>query len=249
MISRTLLTLILSVLSLSVAFAEDDKENMNNIKMDPAYYWGEATSDDNSVAASDALYVLIETIAADNITVTEDQLKGRVEYLYIPRGERIRAFAYIQKSKLSSLPPPAPAKEKPAATPAKPQQPAQTVVQQPSATVTQPQQNAGVDSQSAAATTGSTNMTGVLMTLSQCQQATDALRCLKDYQQNGFIGGCGKVTSKTQLAENNYLVIFDNTMSIKAILAPPDAAGRKNCVTGEMDSPDNYKGCGVIWFR
>lgn len=240
---RKFLCLILSVVCASVAaVAEDDKEKMNNIKMDPAYYWGEATSDDKSVASSDAMYILVETMVADNIAVKEEQLKGSVEYLYIPRGERIRAFAYILKSKLASLPPADTGSEKKAANVTKPMQtelPTQTIAKKPEP----------VDESPVGTPKGGTNITAVLMTLSQCQQASDALRCLKEYQQSGNISECGKVTCKAQLSESNYLVIFDDSMSIQAILAPAEGSARKNCVSGEMDSMNNYKGCGALWFR
>lgn len=241
--THKILCVIIAVLSITSALAAvDDKEKMNSIKVDSTYYWGEATADNKVMATADATYTLIETIFTDGITVTEDQLKGKIEFLYIPRGERTRAFAYIQKGLLNNLPP----------VPVTPN-PSEPTEQTATETVTQPipqqvQQSEPALTPQPVSTPASVS-SSVLMLLSQCQQVTDAYRCIKEYSQNGSIDSYGKVTSQSQLAESNYLIIFDKNMSVKAILAPSDGSGRKNIITGATDNISNYRGCGAIWFK
>lgn len=231
---------------------EDPKEKMNSIKQNPEYYFGEATADNLEDATRQAMRQLIENIAADSIHTTEQRIGERTEYIYIPRGERTRAFAYVKKvlvasyftSFVSSV-----------TTPEQPVQPVitQQEVQQEVTTETTNQSTTPVVAQTATTQSEQTNtaegMSSVLLMLSQCEQVTDAYRCLTDYQQAGSIAACGKVTSKAQLTEDVYLIIYDDERTIRAILSPSHNSTRTNIVTGDADDIKKYHGCGVVWFK
>lgn len=243
MARRFLYFIFLLLCAFNVSAQGDLKEKMNTIKLDPEYYWGEATSDTRETATADATVLLLETIAADGLTVTEKQIEGNTEFLFIPRGERTRAFAYIKKAlvglgNVTVTPQPSPQE---VVTPAVPPPPAPIpAVTQPSLSYINPANTT---------TCNSTIGTSALMIISQCEMISDVWRCLGEFRKEGGINDCGKVTSRTQLEENNYLVIYDDDNVVKAILAPANGLARKNITTGNDDDMKNYRGCRVIWFR
>lgn len=260
--------IVMLLFSSAVGFAQEKlKEKMNEIKLDADYLWSEATMANRDSATAIAVSQLMDVITENNINVTENVLKSKAEFIYIPRGESVRAFVYVKKGSLPSGGANDVAAEtqvvqqqeetvaSPADTVAPPNPATLTFSVTPttSATPTTPTTPASGASQTAVAqntaTVGTQMGTSVLLVISQCEQATDASRCLRDFKAEGAITDYGNVTSKSQLSENNYLIIYDKDRTIKAILAPGNGAARKNLATGDEDDIKNYSGCGVVWFK
>lgn len=229
---------------------EDLKEKMNALKMNPEYYWADMTSDTREAATADAVIQLVETLRANDFRVTEEQLQGKTEFIYIPRGERMRAFVYIKKDKVAAaVSAPVAVQQQPVAAQVTPH-PATVAMQKPTPVqVTQQPVAAQTVNERNAVGSYHTLPASVLMTLSQCEMGTDVFRCLQGYQRDGTISGYGKVTSREQLGDNNYLVMYDDDEVVRAILAPANGRERKNIATGNADSTQNYKGCRVLWFK
>ena len=64
---------------------------------------------------------------------------------------------------------------------------------------------------------------------------------------NGSITSYARYTKEVADAEAYYFAVYDRNGKFVALLSP--GASRTNVMTGEADSPDNYKGCGAIIFK
>lgn len=231
MIQRFFYLTLLLVITATASAQDDLNEKMNAIKMNQEYYWGEATSETPESAKADAIMLLVEKILADDKKVTDQQIKGDVKFMTLPRGERTRAFAYIRRVLVKA--------DNIGTNVAE-----SNVAEQVEIQVVQSSNVQDVPVISSSNVTSS-----VLMSIVQCEMKSDVWRCLEAFRREGSINDCGQVTSKAQLADGNYLVIYDDEDVVKAILAPAYGGERKNIATGNADNTKNYRGCRVMWFK
>lgn len=241
--------------SITANAQEKLKEKMNEIKLNEDFLWSEATMAARDSAASIALSQLIGIVEENNINATAVKIRSLVKYIYIPRGENTRAFAYVRRESLTSDSVQANVTELQDMHQEVEAQIEPVVVSEASITptspvaITSPVEPADpVVSQNTAEGNAQIG-TSVLMTISQCEQVTDVARCLRDFKNDGSIKDFGIVKNKAQLTDNVYLVIFDEARTVKAILAPSIGNVRKNLVSGEADDLKNYSGHAVLWFE
>ena len=72
---------------------------------------------------------------------------------------------------------------------------------------------------------------------------------LSNMKTKGVIKSFGKAKSLSEIPKEAYVIIYNNSYEVVAILTPIDNGQRKNVKTGKVDDVPNYKGHGAIWLN
>lgn len=239
---------ILSLMLLSSAlWAQSSISDINRIKRDKDYIYGEATLDKKEAAlklAYELLEVEIKNWAARKDPKISSVLASKVhEYadtIILKRHNMVRAFVYVKTSNLKAvkgksltvevnndtpvtLPPPSVEEQA---------EPVIEVADTP-APLTVP--------------TAKPIREEVLEQLMAIESFYDLEKAMKPLKQAGKITDFGKYTTMGNPAEC-YLIIYDKQAQIVAVL-DKGTDKRRNLKTGLDDSEKNYHGCGAIWLK
>lgn len=251
---KILSCILFAFIATSLMAQDDVKEKMNEIKADETYFWGEATDENREDASEGAITMMLEVMGNENVIMPRNKAMSAAKFLYMNRGERIRAFAYMKKEDAMT-------QDKKKGTDAKPKKKEEPAIVQKKQEKTEDVDSVATDmtvtekkevpQQAQQTATVQTNSvaSSVVMVISGCEQISDAYRCLEEYKREGSISACGKVKSKADMGSDVYLIIFDSEQSVRAILSPESNGARKNMSTGSTDAISNYKGCGAVWFK
>jgi len=238
--------------------AQNSISDINRLKRDKDYLYGEATMDTKDAALKLA-YELLE-VEIKNWAINKDQkissvLASKVydyaDTIVLKRHNMVRAFAYVKKSNLKAVkgknfkvdvnrekplskPLDEPQEEAASASITEPVQPVQTEV------VESEQQMEPIQ---AAATLEEK----VIEELKTVTSFYDLEKKMKPMKAAGEITDYGKYTTMSD-PENCYLIVYDQQATVKAMLGKGKKF-RKNLNTGLDDSEKNYRGCGAIWFK
>ena len=88
---------------------------------------------------------------------------------------------------------------------------------------------------------------GVIEQIKKARNFFELKQIMEPLKQKGDIIDYGKyATAKNP--DKCYLIVYDAAGNIKALLGK-GAEERLNLKTGQLDSIENYHGCGAIWFR
>ena len=254
---------ILSIIMVvSALWAQNSISDINRLKRDKDYLYGEATLDTKEAAlhlAYEMLEVEIKNWAlskdANISSVLASKVYDYADTIVLKRHNMVRAFAYVKKSNLKAvkgkkftvdvnkdIPLTKPLSDTP--------QEEETVIEKPETQeepivekeeVTQVEQ-APTEPLVAAPTLAEK----VIMELKSVSSFYDLEKKMKPLKDAGDIIDYGKYTTMTDPA-NSYLIIYDQQAVVKAILGK-GVEKRKNLKTGVDDSEKNYHGCGAIWF-
>lgn len=218
--------------------AQSSVSDINRIKRDKDYLYGEATLNSKEAAlklAYELLEVEIKNWAtqksADISTVLAKHINDYADTIILPRGNMIRAFAFVKTSNLKAI------KGKDMAVKIEKQekkekQKAEPVVEEAKPTPVEPVK---------------TEEEKVLERVLAITSFYDLEKTIKPLKEAGKIAGYGKYTTMSDPA-NSYLIVYDQQANIKAVLGK-GTSSRKNLKTGLDDSEKNYHGCGAIWFK
>lgn len=221
---KQLLIILCSLLSItSTCLAQDEKQKINTIKMDENYFSAEASDANNEVAKAAAianLQGIIQTVR--QINCDSAKLTHAVSTIEMKRGTLSRVFVYIKTTDIANL---GISSVSQVVTP--------TVVTQPIKTerpvIFRPRVPDALQE---------------VMATQDALTVHDSLITMKgDGRITGF-GGC----SHGNVPQASYIVVYDRSHTVKAVLGPDSGNGRQNMKTHQSDAMTNYSGCGAIWF-
>lgn len=241
----------ISLLFIAVTMmAQTSMSEINRIKRDAEYLYGEATMNDKQ-AALQLAYELLETeiknwAAAKNskiTSVTASKIFEVADTIILSRHNMIRAFVYVstknlkaQKGKTLTIEinksepitkPVLEKKEEPVVQ-ANPVTPATVIKEEPKKVVsTQPKNDA-------------------LEKILKLTSFYDLEKTIEPLRIEGKVKSYGKYATMKN-PEECYLIIYDTDANIRAILGK-GTDSRKNLCTGKDDTEKAYKGCGAFWF-
>lgn len=235
---KRLLYLLWSLLLVVPGYGQDSnaeaKAQINKIKKNAAYLYGEATLATPDEALSLAREILGKEIEAliqekkklrNSNNVVVRNMSEVSQQMTLPRGNMYRAFVYVKKS---------------------------DIIPSENATVVNVEKQADTEvnaraEENAAGVTGTSASEAVLKTVLGLSDFTQLKECLTTLKREGKISDYGKYASLAQPSDY-YLIIYNRTGQIEAVLAPGTDT-RMNLKTRQADSVANYKGRGAIGFK
>ena len=252
---KKIVCLLSVMMFVSALWAQNSISDINRLKRDKDYLYGEATLDTKEAAlklAYELLEVEIKNWALSKNSSISSVLASKVydyaDTIVLKRHNMIRAFAYVKKSNLKAIkgknikvdvnkdvPLSKPLEEIP--------QKEETVIETPATKVESIEPEAQIEPLTASVAPEEK----VLQELKDITSFYDLEKKMKPMKAAGEITDYGKYTTMTDPA-NCYLIIYDQQAVVKAILGK-GADKRKNLKTGVDDSEKNYHGCGAIWFK
>lgn len=239
--------MILSILALGLAiasFAIDDRrlEQINSIKKNSGYLYGEATTSTQEGSTTLAYEELQRKVYAwlKNDSLSVKDINRLSDTVMVRILDRYRVFAYVEKSKLKSLPPDT---IKADTVQAKVPFVEKTLEKKDSTLFTD-----SVPSVDSVQINDSARMAPnmVLQQIKNAKNFFELKSIMQPLKKQGDIIDYGKYTT-AEHPELCYLIVYDPAGNIRALLGKGDET-RQNLKTGKEDSIRNYRGCGAIWF-
>ena len=246
---------VIALLATLVMQAQHNTSDINRIKRNKSYLYGEATLDKKEAALKLA-YELLETEIktwaqqknSDISMVVARNIIDFADTIILPRGNMVRAFAYVKISDLKStkgremevkVKEPLEAEPVKAEKPVKAEEPV-TAEEPVKAEEPLKAEAPEVEKEKTAEET-------VLEQLLSLTSFYDLEKPMKQLKEAGLIEDYGKYTTMTDPA-SCFLIVYDQQAVVKAILGK-GSASRQNLKTGQADSEKNYHGCGALWFK
>ena len=235
-------SILLVVTIVSSLWAQNNLSDINQIKRDKEYLYGEATLDKKE-AALDLAYELLQMEIKNWATQNNPKISNLVasniiEYvdtIILQRHNMVRAFAYVKISNLIAVD----GKSMNVEVNQK-----ESLVHQKVPEV--PQSSANT-TPFAPETMNNTSKNDVIERLIGVESFYDLENIIQPMKSEGKITDYGKYTTMKDPA-NCYLIIYDQNAKVVAILGK-GIKERDNLKTGKTDSEINYHGCGAIWIK
>ena len=242
---RIICSILTFVLVLSASAGDWRLEKINSIKKNGAYLYGEATVSTLEQATTLAYEELQREVYAwlqnDSLSVKDinrlsDTVMVRIVNVY-------RVFAYVEKSKLKSMPP---VTDKTDTVPAKTPIVEKTLEKKDSTLFTDSVRQ--VINKRFFGKEGKKKQreNDALLRLKKAKNFFELKEIMQPLKDKGDIIDYGKYATAKH-PELCYLIVYDPAGNICALLGKGKDI-RKNLKTGNDDSIKNYRGCGAIWF-
>ena len=242
---RIICSILTFVLVLSASAGDWRLEKINSIKKNSAYLYGEATVSTLEQATTLAYEELQREVYAwlqsDSLSVRDinrlsDTVMVRIVNVY-------RVFAYVEKSKLKSLPPDT---DKTDTVPAKTPSVEKALEKKDSTLFTDSVRQ--VINKRFFGKEGKKKQreNDALLRLKKAKNFFELKDIMQPLKDKGDIIDYGKYATAKH-PELCYLIVYDPAGNICALLGKGKDV-RKNLKTGNDDSIKNYRGCGAIWF-
>ena len=241
----------ISLLFIAVTMmAQTSMSEINRIKRDAEYLYGEATMNDKQ-AALQLAYELLETeiknwAAAKNskiTSVTASKIFEVADTIILSRRNMIRAFVYVSTKNLKAQ------KGKTLTIEINKSEPiTKTVVEKKEETVVQanPVTPATVIKEEPKKVVPTQPKNDALEKILKLTSFYDLEKTIEPLRIEGKVKSYGKYATMKH-PEECYLIIYDTDANIRAILGK-GTDSRKNLCTGKDDTEKAYKGCGAFWF-
>lgn len=267
----------ISIISLFLLFtlslqAQSSMSDINRIKRDKNFLYGEATLDSREAAlklAYELLEAEIKNWAAQKNAGINSVLASHVyEYadtIVLPRGNMFRAFSYVKVSNLKTIKgkdmvvmvEATGKKNVKQSEPEVGESPENKVAEEKAVPPVKQEQVPVVEEKKETAPMKApdkevvapkkTVEETVVERLMNVQSFYDLEKTIKPLKEEGLIQDYGKYATMKD-PDNCYLIIYDQQATVKAILGK-GTTSRKNMKTGLDDSEKNYSGCGAIWVK
>lgn len=231
--NRSVLFILSLFVSISVMAVDERLRQINAIKMNVDYLYGEATMASQEDAASLAYEKLQKEVLAwterDSITLvikSVAEINQLSDTIMTRRAEMYRVFAYVKKVDLVGK---------------------TDSVQAP--TVPEPKDSLitdGVKRTIMQRFFGNKKKDDALLRLKNAKTFFELREIMQPLKEKGEILDYGKYATAVH-PELCYLIVYDPAGNIIALLGKGKDT-RKNLKTGQDDSITNYRGCGAIWF-
>ena len=236
--------------------AQSSVSDINQIKRDGGYLYGESTLDNREAAlklAYELLEAEIKNWAIQKNPKTTSVLVSKIfEYadtIILPRRNMVRAFVFVKKSNLKAIKgktmtvevcQPERAKE---TALAKKSEPVMLTKPEPAPEV-KPEPVIEEPAQPVVVKTTEEQVLEQLMKVTKFQDLEGVMTPLK---KEGKILDLGKYATMKDAA-GSYLIVYDQQGTVRAFLGKGTTT-RRNLKTGADDSEKNYHGCGALWFK
>lgn len=254
---RNRIICMLSGIMLATAlWAQNSISDINRIKRDKDYLYGEATLESKEAAvklAYELLEVEIKNWATKKDSKISSVLASKVyEYadtILLQRHNMVRAFVFVKTSNLKAVK----GKnltvkvdqDKPLTKPIVEERTPQPAVKQPE--ITQPEVVKAPEVREPQPEISKSPADEVIEQLKGVNSFHKLESVIKPLKDEGKITDYGKyITMKEPAA--CYLIVYDQQGNIKALLGP-GITSRRNLKTNLDDSEKNYHGCGAIWLK
>ena len=242
---RIICSILTFVLVMGASAGDWRLEKINSIKKNSGYLYGEATVSTLEQATTLAYEELQREVYAwlqnDSLSVKDinrmsDTVMVRIVNVY-------RVFAYVEKSKLKSLPPDTVKKDT-----------VQAKVPSAEKTLEKKDSTLFTDSVRQVINKRFFGKEGkmkqrendALLRLKKAKNFFELKEIMQPLKEKGDIIDYGKYATAKH-PELCYLIVYDPAGNICALLGKGKDI-RKNLKTGNDDSIKNYRGCGAIWF-
>lgn len=241
MMRKIILTAVILATAASLN-AQDVLEQINEIKLNPQYAYGEATHEHEDSAFTAAVYDLIVNLENKlKQEVNEKIIEKKAKKLSRTRGSKVRVLAYLRMDEINTAP-------------------------QVSLTPDNTTQQARPQNQQTSSMTESVNTSQVMppatnpakqaiiaslvTDLMATEDIQSAVNILDTRKRDGSISAWTPY-SKTKQPEEMHLLIFDKQYNIPVtVLSPQKANGKRdNLITNKEDSLDNYKEKLAVCFK
>ena len=242
---RIICSILTFVLVMGASAGDWRLEKINSIKKNGAYLYGEATVSTLEQATTLAYEELQREVYAwlqnDSLSVKDinqlsDTVMVRIVNVY-------RVFAYVEKSKLKSLPPDTVKKDtvqtKVPSVEKKPEKKDSTLFTDSVRQVIN-KRFFGKEGKM------KQRENDALLRLKKAKNFFELKEIMQPLKEKGDIIDYGKYATAKH-PELCYLIVYDPAGNICALLGKGKDV-RKNLKTGNDDSIKNYRGCGAIWF-
>ena len=214
--------MILSILALGLAiasFAIDDRvEQINAIKKDSRYLYGEATTstqeESTTLAYEQLQNEVFKWVQCDQVELCIKSVKDinqLADTMVTRRVDMYRVFVYVEKLKLMAV-----------------------VDSMPSVDSVQINDSVRMAPDK------------VLQQIKNAKNFFELKSIMQPLKEQGDIIDFGKYAT-AEHPELCYLIVYDPAGNIRALLGKGEET-RQNLKTGKEDSIRNYRGCGAIWF-
>ena len=230
---KFLCILFVGTLTISL-WAQNNINEINKIKWDKEYLYGEATLDKKEAAlelAYELLQMEIKNWAAQNnpniSNLIASNISEYVDTIILQRHNMVRAFAYVRTSNLIAI-----------------DGKSMNVEVKQDHEVQQPSTDNTLATPEAKKETIKNDVIELLMEVDSFYDLENIIQPMK---LEGNIEDFGKYTTMTDPA-NCYLIIYDRNAKVVALLGK-GVKERNNLKTGKIDSEINYHGCGAIWIK
>lgn len=218
--------------------AQDVVEQINAIKLDPQYIYGEASHENADTAFMAAVLDLKMNLEAKLKTQLDPgMLKNKVKKLSRPRGQRVKVMAYIKNEDVLSIPPVVPSTP----TASTDEDDSEGIVMMPSQIPPPPPSLQAPPPAPAPVASATPSLSSLVKELMDTEHLREALMVLEGHSRRGTVGEFVPY-SKAQRPQTMYLLIFDREYNIPlAVLTPEKSNGtRDNLYKNTEDSLSNY---------
>ena len=229
---------------------DNDRSRIDNVlKNHNDFIYGDVTASDKDNALQQAMDMLMRDVTTyfegkedGNSTVVTGVVTQEVTKVTVTRGDKYRAFVYIDKATVDSV---GRNRTNAAATPTKPvEEPVRTVEKaQPAPTPV----SAASSSNRVVYSTAKSNETDIIAGVLSLGTIQELGRYLPEKQKSGDIIHYDNYRSLSDPAAY-YLVVCDKSGKIVAVLSPGRDV-RTNLKTNQTDKADNYNNYKIIGFR
>jgi hypothetical protein len=214
------------------AQSDDIKRQINDIKMNDNYVYGEAGNKDEALAYNLAIKDLMETLALQAPEIEEYNVKERIQKLSYDRGDIKNVFVYLCLSNVAS--------------------------QEDSPTIDEPPVDISFDSidVNTATVVIETDVvetdvfaSDIIRAVLEREMMDDVYRYLNMKQKEGRVSRFEVAKNLEEIPDNAIVVLFDKTFSISAVLSQMTDGKRTNLRNHLPDNILNYSGHGVLWYE
>ena len=235
------------------SYAQEQLEEMNNIKLAGLYYTGEAFGVEHTDAYNSAMSSLVNKINAKQIErggnqITQEMIKGKEKNIKIPSEEGVRVFVYVSKKEVQRM-----LDALALNVPGTPDPPATTVTNSQSTPPAVEQGAAPSESESQAGLTFNPNVIqgkrqAVVSKLLNAEVFSAVENILKQerLEDPSLVYGKASVVGNT---DNCYIIIINKNMYVEAILSAKTNGVRRNIKTQQQQEKGNFPNCAAIYFR
>ncbi len=251
--------IILSVIFCNSIFCQNRMDEINKIKRDSNYLYGEATLNTKDAAlglAYELLEVEIKNWAkaknSEISSVVASEIRNYVDTIVTKRHNMIRVFAYVNISNLNPVTGNSITvtvdEDRIKDNETNSNKPLETTSSEDKGESSTPKETSNINPQIERQLNEKQDIGREVITeIQKLSSFYDLEKTIKPLYQQGKIESYGKYSTMSD-PENSYLIIYDVDANIRAILGKGSSI-RKNLSTGKDDSEKNYKGCGAIWFK
>lgn len=224
---------------------KDVKSQINDIKLNEAYVYGEGTDIDKSIAYNIALQEIINTInelrlSSNRKPIASKNITALLSQYSYSRGKSKLVFVYIPISRVMDME----TKDNPKFNLKTNKNTTETKSKETQEIP--PTQSLNIISSTFDRQTSEQDILAYILAPTQ---TTDLIKCLERFLSEGKISKIQNARSFEEIPSEAYAVTYNHEHAVIAIFSPENNGERTNYKTQQKDKITNYRGCGFFWFK